>query len=216
LVRARIKKVKEFRLKSTAKPTVEKAETPHLFFFISQPEKRYLIVPRTSSENRKYIPIGYLGKNTITSDSNSIVPNATLYHFGVLTSIVHMAWVRTIGGRLKSDYRYSGSIVYNNFPWPEAADVQKAEIEKLANDVLDARKLYPDSTLADMYNDSSMSFYPELVKAHKDLDRAVMKLYGFGKDVREAAIVAELMGRYQGLVEKRGDTKPRDMGIMDI
>jgi len=157
----------------------KKLEIPHLFFFISQPETDYLLIPRSTSEHRRYIPIGYMDKSTITSDSNSIVPNATLYHFGVLTSNVHVAWARAICGRLKSDYRYSGSVVYNNFPWPDVTDAQKATIEKLAQGVLDARELYPDSTLADMYGDSSMLFHPELVKAHKALDAAVMKLYGF-------------------------------------
>ncbi|MCL2347771.1 MAG: hypothetical protein FWC50_05855, partial [Planctomycetaceae bacterium] len=196
-----IKKVREFRLKSSAKPTVEKAKTPHLFFFISQPEKEYLVVPRVSSENRRYIPIGYLDKDTISSDSNSIVPNATLFHFGIMTSNVHMAWTRTVCGRLKSDYRYSGSIVYNNFPWPDATDEQQAEIAKLAQDVLDARASYPGSTLADMYGENSMPFHPKLVKAHKTLDTAVMKLYGFKKDTPEAEIVAKLMERYQKLVK---------------
>ncbi|MCL1894528.1 MAG: hypothetical protein FWG02_09935, partial [Holophagaceae bacterium] len=199
LVRERIKKVKEFRLKSTAKPTVEKAEMPHLFFFISQSDKKFLVMPRVSSENRKYIPIGFLNKNTICSDSNSIVPNATLYHFGILTSLVHMAWMRAVGGRLKSDYRYSGSIVYNNFPWPDATDKQKAEIEELAQAVLDAREQYPESTFADMYGENSMAFHPKLVKAHEKLDKAVMKLYGFAKDMSEQEIVAELMELYQGL-----------------
>jgi len=201
-IQERIRKVREFRLKSTAKPTVEKAEIPHLFFFISQPENEYLIVPRVSSENRKYIPIGYLDKNTISSDSNSIVPNATLYHFGILTSNVHMAWTRAVCGRLKSDYRYSGAIVYNNFPWPGATDEQKVEIAKLAQDVLDARASYPDSTLADMYSENSMPFHPKLVKAHQTLDHAVMKLYNFKiKDTTEAEIVAKLMARYRELVE---------------
>jgi hypothetical protein len=199
LIQERIKKVRVFRSKSTAKPTVEKAETPHLFFFISQPKNEYLVVPRVSSETRRYIPIGYLDKDTISSDSNSIVPDATLYHFGILTSNVHMAWTRTVCGRLKSDYRYSGSIVYNNFPWPDVTDSQKCEIEKLAQAVLEARASYPDSTLADMYGENSMPFHPKLVKAHKELDRAVMKLYGFAKDLPETGIVAKLMVMYQKL-----------------
>jgi hypothetical protein len=202
LIQERIKKVREFRLKSTSKPTVEKAEMPHLFFFISQPKNDYLIVPRVSSENRQYIPIGYLDKDTISSDSNSIVPNATLFHFGILTSSVHMSWMRAVGGRLRTDYRYSGSVVYNNFPWADATDQQKVEIEKLAQAVLDARTLYADSTLADMYGETSMPFHPKLVKAHQALDRAVMKLYKFKHDMSESAIVAKLMEMYQKLTER--------------
>jgi len=200
LVMERINKVKKFRLQSTAKPTVEKAETPHLFFFISHPNKNYLLIPSTSSENRRYIPIGYMDKNTISSNANMIIPQATLYHFGVLTSNVHMAWTRVVCGRLEMRYRYTGVIVYNNFPWPNTTDTQKAEIEKLAQAVLDARALYPESTLADMYGENSMPFHPKLVKAHQALDKAVMKLYRFGKGMSEAEIVAELMERYRELV----------------
>jgi hypothetical protein len=198
----RIERVRTFRLASTAKPTVEKAEIPHLFFFISQPDSEYLLVPSVSSENRKYVPIGYMDKETISSNLNMIVPHATRYHFGVLTSNVHMAWMRAVSGRLKSDYRYTGAITYNNFPWPDATDEQKVEIEILAQAVLDARASYPDSTLADMYNNSSMSFHPALVKAHQNLDKAVWKLYGFSPKTHtsEAAVVASLMERYEVLV----------------
>ena len=200
-VLARIEQVRAFRLASTAKPTVEKAETPHLFFFISQPPTDYLLMPSTSSENRRYIPIGYMDKDTISSNANMIIPEATLYHFGILTSNVHMAWVRAVCGRLKSDYRYTGAVGYNNFPWPDATGEHKAEIESLAQAVLHARTLYPDSTLSDMYGEHSMMFHPELLKAHQNLDCAVMKLYGFPvKDTTEADCVAKLMERYQGLV----------------
>jgi len=134
-----------------------------------------------------------------------IIPSATKYHFGILTSNVHMAWVRAICGRIKSDYRYSKDIVYNNFPWPDATDKQKAEIEKLARAVLNARDEYPDSTLADMYGETSMLFHTSLLNAHRELDRAVMKLYGFPvKDFSEADCVAALMERYQNLT-KAGD-----------
>jgi hypothetical protein len=197
-VLARINKVRELRLKSTAKPTVEKAETPQLFFHISHPDSDYLLVPSVSSENRRYIPMGYMDKNTISSNLNMIIPNARLYHFGVLTSNVHMAWVRTVCGRLKSDYRYSGSVVYNNFPWPDTTEEQKAEVEKLAQGILNARAQYPDSTLADMYGETSMLFHPSLLNAHRELDRAVMNLYGFSvKETDEAACVARLMELYQ-------------------
>ena len=127
-----------------------------------------------------------------------IIPNATLYHFGILTSNVHMAWTRIVCGRLKSDYRYSNDIVYNNFPWPNATDEQKAGIEQSAKAVLAARDIFPDNSLADLYDPNFMP--PELLKAHKELDRAVMKLYGFNKDTTEAEIVAALMERYQTLV----------------
>jgi hypothetical protein len=198
----RIEKVREFRLASSAKPTVEKAETPHLFFFISQPESEYLLIPSVSSENRKYIPIGYMDKDTISSNLNMILPNATLYHFGILTSNIHNAWMRAVGGRLKSDYRYSAAIVYNTFPWPTVSEEQQKEIGLLANNILDARLQYTDNSLADMYGKTSMPFYPELVKAHKALDRAVIKLYGGEHWKFEADCVADLMQRYQELSQK--------------
>ena len=124
-----------------------------------------------------------------------VIENATLYHFGILTSNVHMAWMRTVGTRLKSDYRYSKEIVYNNFPWPDATDDQKTVIEKLAQTVLAARASHPESSLADLYDPLAMP--PNLLSAHRELDRAVMKLYGFSKDATEPAIVAALMERYQ-------------------
>ncbi|MDR2599608.1 MAG: N-6 DNA methylase [Oscillospiraceae bacterium] len=204
LIQERIKKVREFRLKSTAKPTVDKAETPHMFFFSSHPDTDYILIPRHSSEKRRYIPIGFVSPDIVSSDANMIIPNAALYHFGIITSNVHMAWVRTVCGRIKSDYRYSGAIVYNNFPWPDATDEQKNEIEKLAQAVLDAREEYPDSTLADMYGETSMLFHTSLLNAHRELDKAVMKLYGFPvKDFSEADCVAALMERYQELVGEK-------------
>ena len=195
----RLAAVREMRLKSTAAPTRAKADTPHLFFFISQPNSNYLLIPSTSSENRKYIPIGFLSPNVIASNSTTIVPNATLYHFGIVTSNVHMAWMRTVGGRLKSDYRYSGGIVYNTFPWPEPTAEQKAKIEQTAQAILDARALYPDCSLADLYDEVAMP--PELRKAHQVNDRAVMEAYGFwGTLNTESACVAELMKLYQAKV----------------
>ena len=197
----RVNAVKEMREKSTAKPTREKALTPHLFFFISQPNSDYLMIPRVSSERRKYIPIGFMSPNIIASDSCSIVPNATMYHFGVLTSNVHMAWMRTVAGRLKSDYRYSGSVVYNTFPWPSPTEAQKAKIEKTAQGILAARKLYPDSSLADLYDEATMPI--ELRNAHRANDRAVMEAYGFwGRLNSEPECVAALMELYRKLVEK--------------
>ena len=198
----RVQNVKTFREASTSPATRQKACVPHEFFFISQPTTNYLIVPSTSSENRRYVPIGFLSPDTISSNANTIVPNASLYHFGVLTSNVHMAWMRVVCGRLKSDYRYSGSIVYNNFPWCEPTDEQKAKIEQTAQAILDARAKYPECSLADLYDDVTMP--PELRKAHQDNDRAVMQAYGFipGKTT-ESECVAKLFELYQELVSKK-------------
>ena len=195
----RVEKVRQMRLASPDKGTRRLADTPTLFRETNNPET-YVVIPRVSSERRHYIPMGFLGADTITTDSVHIIPDATLYHFGVLTSSVHMAWARVVCGRLKSDYRYSKDIVYNNFPWPEATEKQKAEIEALAQVVLDARANHPESTLADLYDPLTMP--PDLHKAHNALDRAVMKLYGFPKDASEPAVVTELMELYRGLVGK--------------
>ena len=200
----RLSAVREMRLNSTAAPTQAKADTPHLFFFISQPTSNYLLIPSTSSENRRYVPVGFLSPNIIASNSTTIVPNATLYHLGVITSNVHMSWMRTVGGRLKSDYRYSGSIVYNTFPWPSPTDEQIATIEKTAQAILDARALYPDCSLADLYDEVAMP--PELRKAHQANDRAVMQAYGFDvKTMTESTCVAELMKLYQELQSNNTD-----------
>lgn len=198
---SRISKVKEKRLNSTAKPTREKSAVPHLFFFISQPSTNYLIIPSTSSESRKYIPIGFLSPDIIASNSSTIIPNATLYHFGILTSNVHMAWMRTVAGRLEMRYRYSGSIVYNNFPWPNPTEAQIEKIKQTAQEILDARALYPESSLADLYDEVAMPI--ELRKAHRANDKAVMEAYGFwGKLNTESECVAELMKMYQARIEK--------------
>ena len=152
---------------------------------------------------RKYIPIGFLTPNNFTSDSVHIIPNASPYHFGVLTSNVHMAWVRAVCGRLKSDYRYSKDVVYNNFIWPDPTPEQKARIEQTAQGILDARALYPDSSLADLYDETTMP--PELRRAHQQNDRAVMAAYGF--DVRtmtESSCVAALMKLYQQKTAAQG------------
>ena len=197
----RLSAVREMRLNSTAAPTRAKADTPHLFFFISQPDSNYLLIPSTSSENRRYVPIGFLTPNIIASNSTTIVPNANLYQFGVITSNVHMSWMRTVGGRLKSDYRYSGGIVYNTFPWPTPTDEQKEAIEKTAQAILDARAKYPDCSLADLYDEVAMP--PELRKAHQENDKAVMQAYGFwGKLNTESECVAELMKMYQKLINE--------------
>lgn len=192
----RITAVKEMREKSSAAPTREKANVPHLFFFISQPETNYLLVPSTSSENRRYIPIGFMPPSTIASNAATIVANATLYHFGVMTSNVHMSWVRAVAGRLKSDYRYSNSVVYNTFPWPEPNAEQKAAIEKAAQGIIDARNRYPNDSLADLYHETTMP--QDLRKAHQANDAAVMKAYGMPiKETDEASCVAWLMRLYQ-------------------
>jgi len=201
----RIEAVRQFRLASKSEGTRKIAEKPLRFHVENMPKGNYIVIPEVSSERRRYIPIGFLTPDVLASNLVKIVPNATLYHFGILTSNVHMAWVRAVCGRLKSDYRYSKDIVYNNFPWPDATDGQKELIENLAQGILDARVEYPDSTLADMYGETSMLFHSKLLSAHRDLDRAVMSLYGFSvKDTDEAACVAALMERYQKLVSDVG------------
>ena len=148
-----------------------------------------------------YIPMGFLDNTFIPADSATIIPEATLFHFGIIMSNVHMAWVRTVCGRIKSDYRYSKDIVYNNFPWPTPTDEQKAKIEETAQAILDARALYPDSSLADLYDEVAMP--PELRKAHQQNDKVVMQAYGFSvKDMTESMCVAELMKMYQDLVSR--------------
>jgi len=202
LVMNRVEGVRQFRANSVAAETRRFASTPTLFCQIAQPNTEYVLIPRVSSENRYYIPMGIVPPDVIASDAVQIIPGATSYHFGILTSSVHMAWVRAVCGRLKSDLRYSKDIVYNNFPWPGVTDSQKAEIEKLAQAVLDARALFPNSSLADLYDPLAMP--PELLRAHKALDRAVMKLYGFHSDMSEASLVVALMERYRVLVEAIG------------
>ena len=200
LIMERIAKVREMRLSSSDKGTQRLADTPMLFRETNNP-KTYIIIPSTSSENRKYIPMGFLDDKTIPTNSVLIIPDATLYHFGVLTSNVHMAWTRAVCGRLEMRYRYSKDIVYNNFPWPTPTDEQKAKIEKTAQAILDARALYPDCSLADLYDELTMP--PELRKAHQENDRAVMQAYGFDiKTTTESSCVAELMKMYQKLIEK--------------
>lgn len=199
-VMRRIESVRDFRANSVAAGTRKFAETPTLFCQIAQPNSEYIAVPKTSSEKRKYIPIGFLPSTVIASDLLFLIPNATLFHFGVLTSNVHNAWMRTVCGRLKSDYRYAKDIVYNNFPWPNLTPEQKAKIEQTAQGILDARALYPDCSLADLYDELSMP--PELRKAHQANDRAVMRAYGFDvKTTTESTCVAELMKLYQDLVK---------------
>jgi len=213
-----ITKCKAARLNSPASAIRKFAETPHLFAQRTQPgipklnengepiyierENLYnLLVPRVSSERRRYVPMGYVEKSVVTNDQVQIIPDAMLYHFGVLESNVHMAWMRVVCGRLKSDYRYSKDVVYNNFPWPKPTDDQKAKIEQTAQAILDARALYPDSSLADLYDELTMPV--ELRRAHQNNDRAVMQAYGFDvKTMTESQCVAELFKLYQVITNK--------------
>ncbi len=199
----RLQKCKEFRLNSKQKQAHEAADYPYLFSSPRQPVSDYLLVPIVSSENRRYIPIGYVGKEIVASNACFTVPNASLYTFGILTSNVHNAWMRAVCGRLKSDYRYSNTVVYNNFPWPTPTEAQRAKIEQTAQAILDARAMYPDCSLADLYDEVTMP--PELRRAHQANDKAVMQAYGFwGKLNTETACVAELMKMYQELVKNNG------------
>ena len=176
------------------------ADTPTVFRETKNP-KEYIIVPRVSSENRRYIPLGFLNADVIPTDSATIIPEAGIYEFGILTSNVHMAWMRAVCGRLKSDYRYSKDIVYNNFPWCNPTPEQKSKIEQTAQGILDARKMFPKSSLADLYDPIAMP--PQLRKAHQLNDKAVMEAYGFPiKNFSESDCVAELMKLYKSLYEK--------------
>ena len=201
----RVREVKEYRLQSTSAGTVKLAERPTRFHVENMPKGQYIVIPEVSSQRRRYVPMGFFTPNIFCSNLVKIIPDATLYHFGVLTSNVHMAWMRVVCGRLKSDYRYSKDIVYNNFPWPEPSTQQRQKIEQTAQAILDARALYPDSSLADLYDELTMP--PELRKAHHQNDMAVMQAYGFTKGSEayksEAACVAELMQRYQKLCEEQ-------------
>lgn len=195
-VMERIKQCRENRLRGA--PDRQKlAETPTLFRETKNPDN-YIIVPLTSSENRRYIPMGFLHADTIPTNAATIIENAGLYEFGILESNVHMAWMRAVAGRLKSDYRYSKDIVYNNFPWPEPSEAQRAAIEQTAQAILDARARYPDASLADLYGELTMP--PDLRRAHQENDKAVMTAYGWNwRGMTESDCVAELMKRYQQL-----------------
>ena len=195
-----VSSVKEMREKSTRDATKKLADTPMLFGEVRQPDTEYIIVPRHSSQNRKYLPMGFVCPDIICGDANLIMPNASLYHFGILTSNIHNAWIHAVCGRIKSDFRYSVNIVYNNFPWPTPTAEQKAKIEQTAQAILDARALYPDCSLADLYDEVAMP--PELRKAHQANDKAVMQAYGFDvKTMTERTCVAELMKMYQELTK---------------
>ncbi len=195
----RVANVQKLRSESKRAATQKLAATPTLFGEIRQPVSgTYLLVPSTSSEKRRYVPLGFLDCNVISSNANLIVPNASLYHFGILTSNVHMAWMRAVCGRLEMRYRYSASIVYNNFPWPTPTEAQKAKIEQTAQAILDARNKFPDCSLADLYDEAAMP--PDLRKAHQENDRTVMAAYGFNIKMSESECVAELFKMYQKMV----------------
>ena len=196
----RIEAVKNFRLASSRANTAKLADTPTRFQVENMPESNYILVPKVSSEKRRYVPMGFMSPDVLCSDLVFLIPDATLYHFGILESNVHMAWMRAVCGRLKSDYRYSKDIVYNNFPWPTPTPEQQAKIEQTAQAILDARALYPDSSLADLYDPVLMP--PELLKAHRENDKAVMQAYGFPiKDFTESDCVAELFKMYKAITE---------------
>lgn len=198
----RVEAVRDFRLSSKSAGTRKLADRPTRFHVENMPTGNFIVVPEVSSERRRYVPMGFMTPDVLCSNLVKVIPNATLFHFGVLTSNVHMAWMRAVCGRLKSDYRYSKDVVYNNFPWPTPTEAQKAKIEQTAQAILDARALYPDCSLADLYDEVTMP--PELRKAHQQNDKAVMQAYGFwGKLNTETECVAELMKMYQELTSKQ-------------
>ncbi len=198
LIKRRVQACREDRLNSPDEGRRKLADVPHLFRETLNPDS-YIVVPAVSSERRKYVPMGFLSSETIPTNLVLIIPDATLYHFGVIESVIHMSWMRAVCGRLKSDYRYSKDIVYNNFPWPTPTDAQKAKIEKTAQAILDARNIYPDCSLADLYDEVTMP--PELRKAHQENDKAVMEAYGFNPRMSEPEIVAELFNMYENLTK---------------
>ena len=200
LISRRVENVRAFRQASSAKDTRKRAEAPWEFFRTPVHDVAYLAIPRTSSERRKYLPIGFFGTGTVPSDATSVIPDATAYHFGVLESQFHNAWMRTVAGRLKSDYRYSGGIVYNNFIWPDPTPEQRAAIESCAQGVLNAREAHPGATLADLYDPDKMP--TDLLSAHKELDAAVEAAYDVDFNGDEEKIVAHLFKLY---AEKAGE-----------
>ena len=197
----RVEAVREMRLASKSEGTRKLADRPTRFHVENMPKGNFIIVPKVSSERRFYVPMGFMSPDVFASDLVFIIPDASLYHFGVLESRVHMAWMRTVCGRLKSDYRYSKDVVYNNFPWPEVNEEQRERIAQTAQAILDARALYPDSSLADLYDPVTMP--AELLKAHRDNDRAVMAAYGFPTTMNESEIVARLFTLYSTLTQQQ-------------
>lgn len=197
----RIDAVRKYRLKSKSEGTRALAERPRRFHVENMPQGNFIIVPSVSSEKRHYVPMGFMTPNNLASNLVLLIPNATLYHFGILESIVHMAWMRAVCGRMKSDYRYSKEIVYNNFPWPKPTEEQKQKIEKTAQAILDARAKYPESSLASLYDVNTMP--AALLKAHKANDKAVLSAYGLSPKTPESEIVAELFKLYKKLSKRK-------------
>ena len=205
LVMERIERVKQFRSESKAESTRRYANQPTLFRQIAQPTTPYLAVPEVSSESRNYIPMAYFGPEVICSNTVQFVPAATLYHFGVLSSSMHMDWMRTVAGRLKSDYRYSNTLVYNNFPWPSPDEAQRKAVEAAAQAVLDARAAHPTATLADLYDPVTMP--PDLAKAHAALDKAVDRCYRAEPFTSERERVEYLFALYEKLTAPLAPTE---------
>lgn len=197
LCKQRVENVRHLRLASKSAGTRKLADRPTRFHVENMPDGDSILIPRVSSEKRRYIPMGFLAQGIFASDAVHLIPNATLYHFGVLQSNVHMAWTRTVCGRLEMRYRYSKEIVYNNFPWPSPAAEQRQRIEQTARGILDARAKYPDSSLADLYDPTTMPH--DLLEAHRANDRAVMAAYGFPTRLTESECVARLFGLYSQL-----------------
>lgn len=194
--RERIESVRSYRLASKSAPTRRLADKPTRFHVENMPEGNSIVIPEVSSERRRYIPMGFIGPETMCSNLVKLIPNAELYHFGILQSQFHNAWMRTVCGRLKSDYRYSGGVVYNNFVWPEPSDSQREEVERRARAVLDARAAQEGATLADMYDPDNETFFPELMRAHRELDASVEACYGVDFDGDERLITAHLFRLY--------------------
>ena len=205
LVYERVKKVREFRLASKAASTRKFADKPMLFCQMAQPKTNYLLIPRVSSERRRYIPIGYMDADIIASDATLTVSDADLFLFGVLNSSVHMNWVRMVCGRLRMDYRYSATICYNPFPFPlYYPDSWKPRVEKTAQKILDARKNYPNASYADLYDEISMPY--DLRKAHEENDLAVLSLYGrLTPEMDELEMQVALLYMYAALREDFGE-----------
>lgn len=199
--RKRIESVRTFRLNSKRKSTLKLAETPTKFQTENMPKGNYIVIPEISSENREYIPIGYMDDTVLCSNRLKLVESNSIYNFGILTSSVHMNWTRAVCGRLEMRFCYSKDIVYNNFPWPKPTDHQKEKIEKTAQAILDARNKYTDASLGDMY--SNLDLFTDLKKAHQENDKAVMEAYGFRKDISESECVAELFRMYQELTKDK-------------
>ncbi len=197
----RVQAVREARLASKSPGTQKLADKPTRFHVENMPTKNYIVIPEISSEKRNYVPIGFMPPEVMCSNRVKISQNASVYHFGILTSCVHMAWMRAVCGRLETRYCYSIGVVYNNFPWPNPTEEQKSKIEKTAQAILDARSKYPDSSLADMYG-ADMYLFQELCKAHEANDKAVMQAYGFRQNLEESEIVAELFKIYEELTKK--------------